>query len=243
MWIVTLAAAVLPGLLLIRYFYRRDQNPEPRRVVIFTALLGVLAVIPIVIVELLVSDYLDGLSLQPLLQTFGQAFLVAACVEESFKFLVLKLYSTRHAAYDEPMDGIVYGVAASLGFACLENVLYVLEGGLPVACMRALTAVPGHAACGAIMGYYLGKSSFEPNDSGRNLLFALLIPIFFHGLYDWPLMMVSSEAISWAQSGTGVLVLVVFFFVAFGFEIRYALRCVRDMQQQQERESTDLSSP
>ena len=93
------------------------------------------------------------------------------------------------------------------------------------------------------MGYYLGKSSFEPNDSGRNLLFALLIPIFFHGLYDWPLMMVSSEAISWAQSGTGVLVLVVFFFVAFGFEIRYALRCVRDMQQQQERESTDLSSP
>ena len=82
---------------------------------------------------------------------------VAAIPEEFVKLAILVGYNMRHHAFDEPMDGIVYGVVASLGFATLENMLFVFEGGISVAVSRAFTAVPLHAFVGAIMGYYVGR--------------------------------------------------------------------------------------
>ncbi|MCA9714411.1 MAG: PrsW family intramembrane metalloprotease, partial [Myxococcales bacterium] len=112
------------------------------------------------------------------------AFVFAAIPEELCKFLVLALYVRRHSAFDEPMDGLVYGATASLGFAALENVLYVATGGIGLAVVRALTAVPCHAALGALLGYGVARSRFE----GRALILALPLPIFLHGLYDFPLL-------------------------------------------------------
>ena len=90
--------------------------------------------------------------------------------EETFKYLVLTRYSARHRAFDEPMDGIVYGAVASLGFAALENLLYVGSGDLGTAVARAATAVPGHAFTGAIMGYYVGQARFGPLGSASGPL-------------------------------------------------------------------------
>jgi hypothetical protein len=86
------------------------------------------------------------------------------------------------------MDGVVYGTAASLGFAALENILYVSEGGFGLAVMRAVTAVPGHALLGVIMGFYVGRARFDPERRRRWLRLALVIPILLHGLYDFPLI-------------------------------------------------------
>jgi RsiW-degrading membrane proteinase PrsW (M82 family) len=65
------------------------------------------------------------------------------------------------------MDGVVYGAVASLGFATLENILYVTPNGFAVAAARAFTAVPGHALLGVIMGYYVGRAKFHSNEQQR----------------------------------------------------------------------------
>ena len=100
---------------------------------------------PVVVVALpaylLSSAFLEN----PLMIGFVNAFFGASIPEESFKYLVLTRYAMRRSSFDEPMDGLVYGVAASLGFATFENILYVSGGGLGVAVLRALTAVPLHA--------------------------------------------------------------------------------------------------
>lgn len=191
-------AAVFPAVAITSWVARRDRLPEPRKVVVTTAVLGGLAAIPILIVEVLLVLVL-GLPDDPsALETIGQAvlmaFVVASLTEESFKFLVIRGYAARHDEFDEPFDGIVYGVAASLGFALVENVLYVLggwmdsgvRGGIVIAIMRALTAVPMHAACGIIMGTCIGIGRFKPGRGWMVLGFAAAFG--FHGAYDAFLM-------------------------------------------------------
>ncbi|MBI1369373.1 MAG: PrsW family intramembrane metalloprotease [Planctomycetes bacterium] len=181
---LTLSAALLPSLALLLHFYLRDRNREPAKVVRTTFILGVLITIP---AGLLGAPILMSLQLPPEPWAAGLivAFAAAGIPEECFKFLVLRGYAARKAAFDEPMDGIVYGVAASLGFAALENVLYVLQGGWAVAITRAFTAVPAHACFGAIMGYFVGRSRI--NKIGSSLI-GLVAAILAHGLYDWPLI-------------------------------------------------------
>ncbi len=104
------------------------------------------------------------------------------------KFAVLYFFCFKHSEFDEPMDGFVYGAAASLGFAALENVLYVADSGLGTALLRALTAVPSHAMVGAVMGYFLALSRFRPDRKRLFFTLALIVPIALHGLYDFPLM-------------------------------------------------------
>ncbi len=158
--VFTIICAVVPSLLLLWYFYKRDLNPEPRRVLIKTFLLGILIVLPVSLITLPLG--LSGIHPgNPLLAGLYFAFLCAAVPEEFFKFLVVTRYSARNPAFDEPMDGVVYGATASLGFATLENIVYVLNGGWTVAVMRALTSVPCHACLGDILGYYVGQARFN----------------------------------------------------------------------------------
>jgi len=82
-------------------------------------------------------------------------------IEESAKFAALYVGIYRHAQFDEIIDGILYAVAASLGFATLENIAYVLEGGTVVGVLRAALSVPGHAFFGAVMGFYVGLAKFS----------------------------------------------------------------------------------
>jgi RsiW-degrading membrane proteinase PrsW (M82 family) len=194
MLLLTAAAALVPSLLLLWYFHSRDRNPEPRRVLWATFGLGVLAVVPVLLVALPVVFLVERVT-SPVLSGLLCAFGAAALPEELCKLLVLLLYCRRHREFDEPIDGVVYGVAASLGFATLENVLYVLDGGLPVALMRACTAVPGHAFTGAIMGYYVGLTLAAPARRGAQLTAAFLVPVLLHGLYDWPLLTVEAMGI------------------------------------------------
>ena len=93
------------------------------------------------------------------------------------------------------MDGIVYGIAASLGFAFWENLEYIYiydefdtKDALITVWGRAFTAVPSHAFDGVIMGFFIGKHYFRKNKSNINLVLALLVPVILHGFYDWVLM-------------------------------------------------------
>ena len=184
---VLAASAVVPALLCMWYFWARDIYPEPGRVVWTTFGLGVVVLAPVAGIGLVAQGFYQDVA-NPWAAGLGDAFLAAAIPEELGKFAVLYFYCRRHHAFDEPMDGLVYGVAASMRFAALENVLYVWQGGLAVALIRALTAVPNPAVFGAIMGYYLVLYHFRPDRRGLYLAQALAVPIALHGLYDLPLI-------------------------------------------------------
>lgn len=120
------------------------------------------------------------------------AFFGAAIPEEVAKFAMLWLVLRKNPFFDEKMDGIVYAVCVSLGFAAFENVLYLFsnsEAFWTVAVSRALFAVPGHFCDGILMGYYYSLAKFYPNASTRNKVLVLLAPIIVHGLYDSILFM------------------------------------------------------
>ncbi len=180
--------AVIPTLLLVWYYYRQDKRkPEPKGLIMGIFGLGIVVTIPVIVVELLLGNFERVFQGIPLLYHFFRAFVVAALCEEWFKLLIVKHAAYRNVHFDEIMDGIVYTITASLGFACLENILYVLDGGLQVAVLRAFTAVPMHALASGMMGYYIGQAKFAANPAREKALFrkGLWLAIFIHGLYDF----------------------------------------------------------
>ncbi len=228
-----LGSAIMPSVLLVWFFHRRDLYPEPARVLWTTFFLGVLTVIPVLLVVSPFSKYMELVE-NPFLSGAVTAFAGAAIPEEFFKFLVVVFYCARHKEFDEAMDGIVYGVVASLGFATLENILYVSDGGYNVAILRALTAVPGHALTGAFMGYFIGQAKFGEGSSKRNWILALLAPILLHGMYDFPLMAVSNYANAGGTSNSviGLLgIVVVVMIYEWVFVVRRMHRLHRDQDK------------
>jgi len=193
-YLLLTVAAILPALLLVWFFHARDTFPEPPRVLWTTFALGCLSVIPAVLL---------GVSLEPLLVSRHaltvaafEAFVIAALCEEACKLAVLLGYSFRQTAFDEEMDGIVYGATAALGFAALENIMYVLDGGFGLALLRGALSVPGHATYGAVMGYYVGCARVDRERRWSLVARGLVAAIALHGLYDFPLMLVGAEAVA-----------------------------------------------
>jgi RsiW-degrading membrane proteinase PrsW (M82 family) len=186
---IALGSALVPPLLLMWIIHAHDKHPEPRKVVWTTFALGMLTPIPVVMFAL-PAMLAAGDGGSPLVAGAFAAFVTAALPEELCKFLVLRFYAATHRHFDERMDGIVYGTIASLGFATSENVMYVMGGGVFVALMRALTAIPMHGFLGVIMGYYAGEARFEPNRRASLYFKAVALPVLFHGLYDFPFLSV-----------------------------------------------------
>ncbi|MBN2745513.1 MAG: PrsW family intramembrane metalloprotease [Bacteroidales bacterium] len=181
--------AIAPVVAILIYIYYRDKwEKEPLRKLLSALALGALSVIPVLIVEIWLHDLSFNLPLSKRLDAFYNAFVVAAFTEESFKFIALLIIVWRSRQFSEKYDGIVYAVFVSLGFAMVENIKYVLDGGMNVALTRAITAVPAHALFGVTMGYYLSFARFSLFFKRRNFILALLIPIMLHGIYDFILM-------------------------------------------------------
>lgn len=178
------AAAVVPSLLLILYFYARDRNREPPLVLLATFGLGLVAAVVSFLLGQLLLPWI-GHMYPVRLRAATFAWGAAGILEEITKFAVLFLFASRRKAFDEPMDGIVYGAVASLGFATLENIGYVLQGAWAAAILRAVSAVPLHACLGGIMGYFVGQAKFSGKAKWPYLVAAYFIPVFLHGLYDY----------------------------------------------------------
>ena len=178
--------AVAPIILIIIYIYIKDKfEKEPWRLLAKNFILGAtLSVFLTFILHLLLSSVLPEMSENKLSHTFVRAFILVALVEEFSKFIVVKKFAQNHQEFNEPFDGIVYSVMVSMGFAALENVLYVFSYGYSVGFLRAFTAVPAHATFAILMGYFMGKAKFSKNKNLLNLL-GLSIATLFHGAYDF----------------------------------------------------------
>ncbi len=153
-----LALSVAPGLFLLMIFYLKDKyERESLSLVGKVFLAGVLAVFPAVLLEDLLLSNLSP-RLRDISLLIYMSYLGIGFPEELVKFLAVLLLAYNSKEFNEPFDGVVYSVASSLGFATLENLFYVLEGGVLVGLVRAVLAVPSHALDGAVMGVYLGRA-------------------------------------------------------------------------------------
>jgi RsiW-degrading membrane proteinase PrsW (M82 family) len=181
-----LFVATTPIIVIIIYIYIKDKyEKESKRILAYTFLLG--AVVSIFITTMLYGlfDLLfpkpDDLSVW---QQFIKAFFIVAFIEEFSKYVIVRYYNQPRKGFNEPFDGIIYAVMVSMGFAAVENIFYVFEGGMEVALLRAFTAIPAHATFGIIMGYFMGKAKFSKNIVKWNLI-GLSFAILFHGAYDF----------------------------------------------------------
>jgi RsiW-degrading membrane proteinase PrsW (M82 family) len=139
------------------------------------------------------------------------AFWGAALPEEAAKLFMLWLLVRKNKYFDERLDGIVYAVAISMGFAAFENILYLIdnyEEWLLVGLMRAALSVPAHYAFAVLMGYYYAKVHFGISDSLKDKLMILLAPVIVHTIFDWLLF-----SINITPASVGVLFIVFIIFV------------------------------
>jgi len=178
----------LPGLLILTYFIFSDRFKEPKKVIITTFILGMVIGYPAGYLNYYIEQiFSNGNIINDAL--VGGAF-AGALVEEILKFLILYFYIFKHKEFNEPMDAIVYGIVASLGFALNENYDYVYNlaeqfkaTSWEIALARSYSAIPMHAACGVIMGFYFGQNYFI--EQGRSFSLALIVPIIIHGSYNF----------------------------------------------------------
>lgn len=178
-----LSAGIAPGLGLLSYFYLKDEyDSEPVSLVLRTFLYGALLVFPIMFVQhVLETEHIVK-------SEFVDAFLSSSLLEEFFKWFILFYVVYQHVEFDEPFDGIVYGVSVSLGFASMENIFYLFANGIEHAMTRALLPVSSHALFGVIMGFYIGKAKFTEGSKAKWVILSLFLPFVLHGFYDFILI-------------------------------------------------------
>jgi RsiW-degrading membrane proteinase PrsW (M82 family) len=236
----TIPAAIIPSLLILWYIYKKDLYPQPPSVVFTTFLLGIFIVLPAVGFEWLAS-HATGRIGNPHLFGFCDALFVAGIPEEGLKLLVVVLYCMKKSAFAEPMDGLVYGVTASLGFATFENIVHVAFGGMSTAVVRALTSVPAHAMMGLVMGYYLSKSTGPARTRNKYLIFAFVIPVLLHAAYDFPLL-TSERIVSLGIrfSGPSIFVFNVLFVIYLRIAFTHAFQLLTRVSRKQEKEASEM---
>jgi len=204
--LLELLISILPSIYIVYSIYQLDKyQKEPKTLVFLAIFLGSLSVLPAVWGTYVLEKQLaleGALKFGTLTNVWVYSFVCISFAEESCKFLLLALVFYPLADFDEPFDGIVYSVCIGMGFAILENILYLLEGNIHIAILRAFSAVPAHATFGIFMGYFVGKAKFVPFWQ-RLPLFAgaVGLPIFIHGLYDFLLFQRASKLLAFAAFG------------------------------------------
>ncbi len=177
-----IALAIAPGIAICLFIFHRDAyNHEPKLNLFVSFMLGVAIVFPVAYAELFFNQFIDD----TIQGTAISAFLVVALLEELGKFIILRFYAYPKKSFDEPLDGIVYGVMIGMGFATLENILYIQKFGMQTGFLRMFLSVPAHATFGVLMGYHAGKAKFDKSNSGRLLFLGLFWAVLFHGAYDF----------------------------------------------------------
>ncbi len=176
--------AILPGVLIIMLvFYWRRKRPEPFKVIAAYFIMGVISIVPSIMIE----NYFDRANYTLMGTIAAYSILVIGLTEESWKFLFLRTFAYRKKNLREPYDGILYSVIIAMGFATAENILYTFKGGSSLAFMRMFTAVPAHATCAVMMGFFLGIGKFK-KFSSLWMVAGLVIAVLTHGIYDFFLL-------------------------------------------------------
>ncbi|MBD3286255.1 PrsW family intramembrane metalloprotease [candidate division WOR-3 bacterium] len=183
-----LLLALGPVIAIFFFFWAKDRyEREPLARLLLTAGVGAAAAIPVVIVESIWGHTVMDLTFLSNREMVFMAYVEVGFTEEFFKMLAFLVTAYWSKYMNEEYDGIMYAVAAALGFAAIENILYVFGGGIGTGILRAITAVPAHAMNGLFIGYFAGKAKFAKTSGFVKfliILVGLIIAVLLHGTYD-----------------------------------------------------------
>ncbi len=184
-FIVLLLVSLVPGILWVWFFYRKDRaEPEPKPLVMKAFLYGAISVLPAAFIEAPFRQFITGRA-PDLLTLLVISVLVVGLVEETSKFVAMHVAAFNSHEFNEVMDGVVYGVAAGLGFAAVENLFYSARFGIAIGAFRAFITDLAHASFSGIAGYYLGRAKFDRGHAAALIARGMITAILLHGLYDF----------------------------------------------------------
>lgn len=176
-----IVSAITPPLLIVLFIYRNDlYEKEPHKLLITTFFLGCFLILPMILLELITEKIFKNI--------FIFSMIGVALVEEGIKYLALLKFNFPKKDFNEPYDGIIYSLVLTMGFAMVENVTYVIGNGsegASVSVLRMLTAIPMHATCGIVMGYFMGMAKMNEKNKTKNLMLSIILPVLIHGLYNY----------------------------------------------------------
>ena len=187
-----LILAISPVLECLLWIYLKDRyEKEPLNVLLKFFILGVLVSGFSIIIEKFLVDIsnFSGYS-----YIFYMSFIVAALTEEGIKALILIPVLLKEKHFNEKLDGIIYSVFLSLGFATIENIIYLffedINFAYEVGLTRAIISIPAHIIFAINMGYYVSKYRFNNKNTQKKqyIIRAILVPVLIHGLFDFILM-------------------------------------------------------
>lgn len=212
---------VLPSIIWLLFYLRKDKHPESNRMILKIFFYGMIAALPIILIELGFLEVVKGLILYfpPVLISILYWFLGVAFIEEFVKYLIIRGKVIKDSEFDEPIDLMLYMIIAALGFAALENILYLLPLGIGEVfftnILRFLGAVFLHALCSGTLGYFLALSFYYTKKRGRFLILGIAVSTLLHGLFNFSIM----ELGGWQGFLIPIIILIsLAIFVTYGFK-------------------------
>lgn len=189
-----LISSIAPAMLIMFLIYKHDLDKEPIQMLVKAFFGGVLSIVIALAIALPLGLFESAFP-SGFMQSFYSAFFGAAIPEEFAKWLIFYWLIKKAPHFDQYYDGILYAIFISMGFALVENILYVMSGGLSVALIRAIFSVPGHMLFVIPMGYYLSLSKFEEGKQAANhRILSLVLPMLLHGTFDFILMYMGAKS-------------------------------------------------
>ena len=184
--------ALVPSLAFIIMVWRMDKvEKEPFGLLLKLFLLGMLSCLPAILLESAgEAFFLQFFDESSLLYIIIDNFITVALVEEACKLFFLYRGSWKNRNFNYSFDGIVYAVCVGIGFAFFEDIFYIMDGDITTAILRAVLSIPGHGVYAILMGHYYSRARIMQSIGRKstrrsNMWKALLVPSFFHGLYDF----------------------------------------------------------
>src|SRR3954471_7932440 len=194
------AAAIAPALLVLWLVIAADERPGPATQVWIAFALGAASISLLGVARARFAAILAVPGNPWMTQALRSVFGVAA-PEEIVKVLVITAVSVRRRTFADPMDTVVYGAAAGLGFAAYENLAYLVQHAdmwRSRAALRSVLTVPFHGALGIMAGAYMAiarsgtalGANRHNRDWARVTSWILMLtgPVALHAAFDFPLL-------------------------------------------------------
>ena len=225
--IIYIIFGILPSLTWLSYYLRKDTQPEPQKMVLAIFLWGAIATLPVFFVQIGLAYLLGLTDLNPIITRILYWFVIIAFSEEFFKYLVIRIKVINSQNLDEPLDIMLYMVIAALGFAAIENILYLLapageisfnqvvDRTLIITVIRFIGSTFLHTLGSAVVGYSLAISFYEVKTKYISLALGIFVATALHGLYNFSIMTLNGYV---KFAIPAVIILTLALFVLSGFE-------------------------
>ncbi len=208
----------LPSIIWLLFFLREDVRPEPNKTILKVFIYGMISTLPVLLLGIITGYILRSLNVSGFILVLVEVAFIAAITEELAKYMVVKHSVLNSSECDEPVDIMIYAITAAMGFAALENALFLfpikeflayvsisapalIDNSLSLrqagigSFIRFMSGTFLHALVSGVMGYYIAVSILNNKNRKKLIIKGLIIAMALHGLYNSSIIM--SETNEW----------------------------------------------